>query len=237
MKKVFLLALLSCVFFSAKIQAQDFKAKSGAKNLELQMAPLGGTPLSINGLRFRYFLSDNSAFRVNFFVGYNKTTTVDSQADSSGSDPMIPELHTYESGLTFNLRPGYEMHFTGTDRLSPYAGAELDFGMATSKKVEESIEIDGTTINTITATTKGEKGYLRVGLNAVLGCDVYIVKSLYIGAEMGIGFQINKESIIKHESTAKGWNPNADGNRDEVQGKSFDFGPNVIGQFRIGYIF
>lgn len=236
MKKVFVLVLLVSVFFSAKIQAQDFKAKGGAKNLELQMAPLGGTPLSISGLRFRYFLSDNSAFRVNFFLGYNKKTTVDSQADTAGSTPLVPQLNTYESGLTFNLRPGYEMHFTGTDRLSPYCGAELDFGMATSKKVVESPEMDGSSVKVVTTTTKGEKGYLRLGLNAVLGCDVYIVKSLYIGAEMGIGFQFNKESTITHESTIKGWNKNSDG-PDEIQGKTIDFGPNVIGQFRIGYIF
>ena len=237
MKKVFVLVLLVSVLFSAKIQAQDFKPAAGAKNLELQMAPLGGTPLSINGIRFRTFLSDKAAFRVNFFLGYNKKTSVDSQADSAGSVPMFPELHTYESGLTFNLRPGYEMHFSGTDRISPYVGGELDFGMATSKKVVESVEMDGTTVNTITSTTKGEKGYLRVGLNAVFGCDVYIVKSLYIGAEMGFGFQLNKDATIKHESEAKGWNPNADGNRDEVQGKTINIGPNVIGQFRIGYIF
>lgn len=226
MKKVFILVALVCAAFVSN--AQDFKAKGGAKNLELQLAPLGGSPISISGIRYRQFLSDNSAFRVNLFAGYHKESEITQQANS---DAKKVELVDANSNFTLNIRPGYEMHMAGTERLAPYFGAELDFAMMTSKEVKETQH--ATEEKKITTTTTGTDGSIRFGLNAVMGCDFYVVKNLYLGAEFGFGFSMNSKSDIKVDSDAEGFKA-----PDPVkQGSSFDLGPNVIGQFRLGYIF
>ena len=232
MKKLGILFMFVCGAFV--VNAQDFKPQGGAKNLELQFAPLGGSPISISGIRYRQFLSANSAFRVNFFVGYHNEVTNLDTARTVGITG--PELKDSKSSMTFNLRPGYEMHLAGTERLSPYFGGELDFAIKTSKEVDQVAEMNsgGTAFEMKERVTKGKNGSLRFGLNAVMGCDLYLVKNLYLGAEMGFGFSMEKPSDVKFSSNETG----APSVPDSPQkGSTFDIGPNVIGQLRIGYIF
>ena len=46
---------------------------------------------------------------------------------SVGDDPVSPHAHMYANSTTFGIAPGYEMHFDGTDNLSPYFGVEAYF--------------------------------------------------------------------------------------------------------------
>ena len=126
MKKILIIALLSIGISSAFAQ-DSFKPADGAKNIELQFAPLGGSPISISGLRLRMF-NGNSAIRANIFVGYNKKSTIASAKGDTGKT----DLTTSNSSFEIGIRPGYEIHMAGTKNLSPYVGAEIDFGMKSS---------------------------------------------------------------------------------------------------------
>lgn len=261
MKKTLLLLSSIAVLSSASAQEAVFKQEAKNKNLELQFSPLGGTPLSIGGLKFRYFTSEKSAIRVNLFVGSSSKTDITQQdsASTTSGVPSLNELKDKKSSLEFSIRPGFEKHFAGTDRLSPYMGVELAFGMKTSSETNESeaayvIGNTTPTTNTVyTKTTKGKDGYISFGGNLLAGFDWYFSKKVYMGAELGFGVAFKTMSTISvTDENAAAFNQNQIDNanalgvdppavykdpNDRKQGSTMNFGPTVNGQIRLGFLF
>ena len=232
MKKILLLAMCAGLF-SATTEAQVLKQESGDKNLEVNFTPLGGSPISIGGIKFRKFSSATSAFRLNVFLGSNSKKDITQQEDAPNYDA---ELTTKTSGMNISIRPGIEKHMAGTDRLSPYCGAEIAITLNTSKEVKEGQnQATPTDITINKTTTKGKDGYIAFGLNLLAGVDYYIAKSLYMGAEIGFGFNMQNDSKIKVEYSGfptATTNPN-----DAKQGSNFQFGPTFISAIRLGWLF
>jgi len=178
------------------------KQQGGEKNLEVQFAPLGGSPIGIDGIRLRLFNSDGTgAIRVRLGLGGTNDVTVRQQAyetpNAGGTMTTVPELYDTEKTFNFSIRPGYEMHFEGTDRLSPYVGAELMFGMGSetlTKEFQDGINDteDNDPAKWATWEAERKRGTTTFGLNAVAGFDFYFVDNLYLGAEIGFGFQNKK---------------------------------------------
>lgn len=174
------------------------KQTGGEKNIEVQFSPLGGSPISTNGIRFRMFNSESSAIRVGFGLGGSTVTTVNSQPNefTGATTVALDALYDYERSFNFNIRPGYEIHFDGTDRLSPYVGVELMFGIGRNSIEREffggntqgqvdNAEVQNFAVYTLTRT----EGSTMLGLGALAGVDYYIADNLYLGAEIGFGFQ------------------------------------------------
>ncbi len=223
-KTLFSIAILVA---SATVNAQDFKQSAGMKNLELQFTPLGGTPLGISGLRYRQFTSNTMAIRANVFLGYMSKSTITQDANTAdGANDK--ELKDSESSFEFNLRPGFESHFEGTDRLSPYVGAELDLNFrrtsAVSQEQNEDDDIEET-------TTTNEDGSFRFGLNGLAGFDYYFSKHLYFGAELGFG--LSYTSPFKTVTKAGSVSIESKEGKDAM----LNFGPNVNSAIRIGFLF
>ncbi len=206
MKKIiFVLAIALIAGTTANAQKQQ----GGEKNFEVQFSPLGGSPVGINGLRLRMFNSESSAIRIGFGIGGSNATTVNrQQVTTSGSDGkkvVLPELYDMDKSFNFSIRPGYEMHFAGTDRLSPYVGGEIIFAIGSQTLTREF-----NNANNADDTTKPEKyvtwemsrkmGTTTFGLNAVAGVDFYFADNIYLGAEIGFGFQSMKYKDL--ETTA-----------------------------------
>ena len=182
----------------AGANAQKFQG--GEKNLEVTFSPLSANPIGIDGIRFRMFNSESSAIRVGFNISGAKTTEVMSQSAPSALNATvtIPELYSTDKSFGFSLRPGYEKHFAGTDRLSPYVGAELIFAMNNTKYTEEyhsgnSATTVGEPANWSTWTIERKDGTTTFGLNAVAGADFYFADNFYLGVELGMGFQSVKQ--------------------------------------------
>lgn len=237
MKKVWILALAALAVSYTNAQdvttTQDvatvdsFKPVAGQTTLEVQFAPLGGTPISIGGIRARSFSTATSAFRLNAFVGYTSTSTI-TQDENSEIDAL--KLKDTESSFTIALAPGIEQHFAGTSRLSPYVGAELPLAWNTSADKTERQD-DETTVN----SSKTKNGYFEIGLNAVAGVDFYFTKNLYLGTEFGFGLQYHKDSKTKgsdSDSEVEVGDPVGKGTSS-----SFTLAPNVNGQIRLGFVF
>ena len=222
-KLLFSLALLATTSF---VNAQEFKQMEGEKNLELQFTPLGGTPLGISGLRFRYFTSNTMAIRANVFVGYNNTSTITQDANTTNG-ANDKELKNSESSFTFNLRPGFESHFEGTDRLSPYVGAELDLNFKRTSSVSQS-QPDNDIVET---TSTNKEGAFRFGLNGLAGFDYYFAKHLYFGAELGLGLSYTSPFTTVTKSGSVSVESNE--NKDAI----FNFGPIVNSAIRLGFLF
>ena len=249
MKKIALLALGACMFLGT---AQAQKQTGGEKNLQVLFAPLGGTPISLNGggISFRKFNSTGtSAFRVNLFLGLSNTKSVSTQPVDTGTfanGGAVPEGDVKKSSFTIGIRPGYEKHFAGTERLSPYIGAELAFTLVTVKTDSDYVVPNGnntttsTGYNVLTGTTKGSGASTTFGLNLIAGFDYYFAKSLSIGAEFGWGFQTTSMPDIEHSTIGQNTTSGAAEIQDQAvkkQGSSMSIGPNVLGQLKLSWLF
>ncbi|MCH2197261.1 MAG: hypothetical protein MK081_00635 [Flavobacteriales bacterium] len=254
MKKVvfFIAAALLCLAGTNEVQAQ--KQIGGDKNVEFQFSPLGGNPIGINGIRLRLFNSESSAIRVNVFVGSSTDKTVNTEEGAiSTEDPVSPILFDYARMFDLTIRPGYEMHFDGTDRLSPYVGAEIDFGIGNVSSESEfwgpnDIDDAGELEQYIVWTETQKQSYTRFGLNLLCGFDFYFADNVYLGAEMGFGFSNTSwadEELEVSDQVAYNLLNGNDSDEDlpaagagdlSDQSNSFAVGPNVNGQIRLGFL-
>ena len=235
MKTTLIAIALSTLAFAATAQDMgvatgqntdlEFKPGAGAKNLEFQFAPLGGSPLGISGIRFRHFSSPLSAVRANVFLGVSSTSKVTQDEDS---DIEAKELNDYKTTFDIGIRPGIERHFAGTRRLSPYIGAELDLFYRYTRETSE-VQV-GSDVKESFKT--GDGGFFRVGANAVAGFDFYVAQHLYLGAELGFGIAYKRASTIVTENSA--------GDKIETRTdaeNAINLAPNVVTAIRLGYIF
>jgi hypothetical protein len=247
MKKSFF-ALMLVAAASATAQNSNKKTKTvsaykpHAGTVTAEFGLSGGllnTNVNLNNnaglLRFRYFVNDDLAVRIGFGVS-SKSTTDNYYGGSNNSQAGSRERKN--SGITFNL--GLEKHLTGTERLSTYVGADLIVALnGASEKWDNSNgtgyvqglsrEIKG--FNTVNGGTNAATGF---GLRLVAGGEYYIVKNVYLGAELGFGFVSSKFKDIT-DKTTNGAITTA--NDRKSPGKDFEISPSVITGVRIGFQF
>lgn len=221
-KKVLLVAVIAAgIFTTNELNAQDFKPSGGEKNIEVNFTPLGNAPISISNLRFRYFASSDMAYRLGFSVSSSSETGI----TLAGTDNDV-ELEDKDSEFAVTLNPGIEKHFEGTDRLSPYVGAELNFTMINEKQTQEVLNDDGDGVGGENETTDGSTLF---GLNLVLGADWYFSEHIYMGTEVGFGFA---STSYKDTEATSGSTTTTTPN-----GSDFNFGPTFNSAIRLGFLF
>lgn len=207
MKKTLLVAALA--FASSFAFAQ--KPASGDLTAEINLSIITGI-LPINftlpkdpdpklatvpaELRFRYFLSDKGAVRLR--LGLGSSTDKSSIYNAAGTELSDK---TVTSGFGLLFAPGYEMHLEGTDKLSPYFGAELGIMMAgsTTTKVTNAPVKSPTSGTMVLGASYDEKtgSTTAIKLSVFMGADYYFTESLYLGGEFGLG-------LFSSVSTAEG---------------------------------
>lgn len=232
MKKLALLfVLLMGVVLVADAQ---FKPEGGEKNLEVNFSPLGGSNVSIPGagIKFRSFSSPTSALRLGVFLGMESSSEITQDEDP---DIDTAELTDKSSSFSINIQPGIEKHMAGTSRLSPYMGAYVNIGYMSTTDVSEA-QWGPETGNVGTTTDKS--GALNLGLNAVAGFDWYFAEDVYLGTEFGFGLGYSTD--LTNSSETEGFEPDEVNDSTEStvgNTNSFQIGPNVVGQLRLGWLF
>lgn len=211
--KYHILSGLILVTLTATSQVDSTK-KPVRKNIsaEVTFSPLSNNPINLPYLRLRGFLNNRQAIRLGI--------TVSGRADNQEPD-------TQAKTFSYNLRPGYEFHFKGTRHVSPYVGAELDYAKRKSK-------FSAQTPNpvTITGATNGngeEQSFVRFGGGITAGLDVYLIKKLYIGLELGYGLSQTKFSDIEVKQV--------NGTAVFTGYKTTSFGATVNRTIRLGFFF
>jgi hypothetical protein len=207
------------------------KQTGGEKNLEVMFAPLGGNPISMNGIRLRLFNSESTAIRIGLFIGGNSTETITQDADN---DIDALELIDTDKEFNLSLRPGFEKHFAGTDRLSPYIGGELLIGINnTTTETMTQYDDDG---DPASYTTISKGGSSTFGLNLVAGTDFYFADNIYLGAEIGFGFSRTKDK--ENETSYVDAPDGFDDATSTVDNQTMvAWGPNFQGTIRLGWLF
>ena len=228
MKKVLIIAA-AALFIGSTASAQDvMKQTGGEQNLEFLFSPLGGSPIGINGIKYRKFTSATTAYRATVFLGFGSTTTKTLGGGSTGEDELLATKSNYD----ISIRPGLEFHFLGTDRLSPYYGGEALVGYGGKAQKDDRVYGADNTIKNVKTSSQSS---LTLGVNAFAGMDFYFADNIYLGAELGFGLAYTVDLEKKLESI----NPvNGDITSGNAPGgNSFNLGPNVVGAIRLGFLF
>src|SRR3954468_10000195 len=110
MKKILLLAFCASLFVGTTTNAQNLKQSGNERNLQVLFAPLGGSPISIDGISYRKFnATGNRAWRLNLFIGLTNETKVVGQEDTSAhvgtGTTTKPEQDKKTTGLAFSIKP------------------------------------------------------------------------------------------------------------------------------------
>jgi hypothetical protein len=235
MKKTLLLAAFALAGSIAFAQKPSAGNKTAEVNLNFQTGAAAVNYDLPAELRLRYFLTDNSAFRVRFGLG----STTDKTSVKSGTSDVVSDV-TVKSGLGLTLTPGYEMHFEGTSKLSPYAGAQLgiSLGGKASTEATNSASSTPTPLSIVDGasykSTAGSVFGLSLGL--MMGADYYIADGVFIGAEFGLGL-FSMSSTGEGETTIKASSTAAAATAKTQKSSASDLFGVTTGGVRLGFVF
>lgn len=220
MLKKFIIAAAFTVVAGFSASAQDATATGGIKPTtgeitgEVQLSITGGSTISLNQLRGRYFLSPTTAFRASF--------ALDAYSDTNDDENRTSTLVV--------LAPGIEKHFAGTERLSPYVGAELRLSKFFVDYDSDNLEVKGGWPNNFNGNVN-ERNYFGVGLGVVAGADYYFAKHVYLGVEFGYGLNYLTYGEVE-VNPANGNDYTIDSDRSTLR-----LGSSVNGGLRLGFVF
>lgn len=220
-KLLFTIAMIMCV---TAINAQDsLKPVSGDITLELDFTPFGSYPINVSFIKGRYFIADDLAVRAgfNFDIKYNN------------AEPNEGVDEWKQSSILFGIYPGVEKHFGNMKRVSPYVGGVI--GIAVKSSTESYIDKSGSSeVETkyVGAWSDGsQRGFFVLDFNLVSGVDVYVVKKLYLGVEMGMEIRRFAFQEVTKEVTG------ADSQIISTKSNSLHLGINFNSAIRLGYAF
>lgn len=236
MKKIVLTAAVFALTLSTAF-SQDFKPKEKeiAVGIAFDSPFSSGKPFSlINGLTGRYFYKTDLAFRGSLNISSNSSSKTDYAVIKEASTATQTKNN---SNFNLDLFLGAEKHFSGTDRLDPYVGADILIGLEkTSSDTERLFEKDA---------WQGELSSTRTntsfGLRLVVGADYYVLPKVYIGTEFGLSYRNTSngdETVINQVLVDK----KASELKTVTSGDSFGSGSSIItdmttASFRLGFRF
>lgn len=210
--------MLMCSNF---LSAQEFKPVAGDLSTEVNFSPFSSNPVQLDHLKIRKFLTDKNVVSIGLKLDFDR----DEGTETDG----FTEVDYTKKAFELNSRLGFERHFEGTKRLSPYAGIELELAY---KSASADFEAQGTTyrIDGAWDTDGTERRFTRMSANLIIGADFYFMKRAYLGVELGYGytFQDFQKYRAKYEYFPA----------DEYPGKvSYDLGHHVQNSIRLGFNF
>jgi hypothetical protein len=162
---------------------ESFKPKKGSIALEA-----GFSPFAVDGnniylqqgqIRAVYTVSEKIGIRLG--LGFNTV----SASDDNGQVGDAWQSETKNSSA-ISFSPGLVYSLSGTEKLTPYFGAELVFATSSNTSITEGrnsktiVRNDGEIFNTI-------------GVGVFSGFNYYFAKNLYAGVELGI--EIDNRSL------------------------------------------
>lgn len=217
MRKVKLLLAAICV--AATSFAQN---EAGTFGVEINFDPFGANGngvFSTDGLKVRYFVSEDVAIRGSLGFAFAPTTEFVYDADD--------ELYSTAKSSTFSFgfAPGFEYYVVNTEKTGVYIGAELGFSIGKTRLSVDYEDKDMSDYNSVTKV--GKFGF---GAGIFTGVNYNITKNLYVGAELGLSYATLKDlpaSITEGDETVE--------TKDYTSSSSIGFMVNP--SFRFGWNF
>ncbi|MCR8911769.1 outer membrane beta-barrel protein [Barnesiella sp. ET7] len=182
MKKIFLAAALAALVLTSVNAQEKYKPDAMTVSTELSYSPGGATDggfsLPEYGAKVRLHLNEKMAVRLK--LGLNTSSQKTTDFTPNGTNDDIETYHRNTQTI-FSIMPGFEYHFTKYERISPYVGGEIGLLSSTTKETTSSSISENKTII--------KNPGLGFGINVFTGVDVYLCKGLYLGFELGLGYE------------------------------------------------
>ena len=182
------------------------------------------------GLRVRYAITDKWVVRTTLGLDFGHNSDKRDLSDDNNPNSIKSGSTTSKNNYTnFSILPGIEYHFGKWERMSIYVGGELLFGINATKstydynstifnynydgtlytKVEEKFDLTAKNCDYYVSSwgdvlLNSPNGHMAFGINAFTGIDFYVYKGLYLGAELGLGYDFRTSLKGKIEGTYKG---------------------------------
>lgn len=224
MKKTLFLVVAATLIAAGNTFAQ-YKPTAGSLSTEIQFNPFDqdGHTFKLDGLKLRYFITDNDALRLKlgFSLGHNNLVYEDQSPEENMDMKWWKKDETNSTTGNISLNLGYERHFNVSKRISVYVGASIGFDRHFVSAEQEGSEVRRTTYGTwevirtsysmeytngyFEVTESGvrdiqDRAYWAIDADLFTGIDFYVYKGLYVGAELGL----NIHSIKYSEMSFKG---------------------------------
>ncbi|WP_297177994.1 BT1926 family outer membrane beta-barrel protein [uncultured Porphyromonas sp.] len=198
MKKILMVAALAATSIVAAQAQSEFKPKAGDVTTDVSLFANGlfanptalykGNVASgvssnkfdlstVGVLKGRYFFQDDLALRLS--LGLSSPSVKSTLEETNHS------LENKYRATTLYFGLGVEKHFTGTDRLSPYVGAELHVGSYTTNAESNDTRTVGTIVTKTNQQIKAAPGF-TFGGGLFMGADYYIAPKVFLGLEAGL---------------------------------------------------
>ena len=239
MKKLFLAAALMVATISPVMAEDDFTTETGDFAIALEFNPFSdnfntfrmGDNFKVPALRGRYFFNDNTAFRIGLGLDMdnNKTTPNEENED------------VWDKGSvgSFAISIGLEKHFMQKGRLDLYYGADLGYVHKWACKTEQRMYNDKVFETKYHNEYGSDRAENVVGLNIITGLNFNVYKGLYVGTELGIGFNYsNKPATYTQGGYDDNNNWSTSVESDKInKANGFNLGTFVKPALRIGWKF
>ncbi|MCX6257881.1 MAG: BT1926 family outer membrane beta-barrel protein [Bacteroidia bacterium] len=218
MKKIFILFVFVFNYFC--FFGQNDKPGLKLFSTEVEFRPFSSDPVGLTYFKGRFFKSDNFAYR----AGLNIYMQL---ANSKPINNLGKNDKDFKSTFLIGIYPGFEKHIGQYEHFSPYYG--FDLGLAMKISGEKYTSNSGVVTETTGAWIgNSEQAYYVLGLNYVMGADYYFTKNLFLGIEIGLGFNYYINSKVKESVT---------GQEDQTldnQSSTLTFGLNYSPFIRLG---
>jgi hypothetical protein len=237
--------------------------------IELDFNPFSSDGVfSFDNLQTKYWINHQTALRLGLQFDYNNnSTTEDDYKSDEDYKPTISEksfLLGFKPGIEFRILPnsrispywGFEFSYINKSSSSEYVEYDRDYDYDIRdyvyNKVETNVEgawigyetgsytINGSTYPYTYSSYSNERAYNSYGLNLLFGTDVFILKNIYMGFEIGLGYEMLKYKQIKLEINDSGeTDPDAieDNKATYPSSKTSDFGFYYNNSIRLGVYF
>lgn len=157
----YILSIVCFWLFITPALSDEISRNSGDKSLNFSFSDFAVEEYKI-GIGGKYWTSTEIAFTASINFQNNESKT-----ESSSGTPANSDTEARYYGLSI----GIEKHFTSSTKLSPYIGGEAYY-----------LESDADISNNINASAS------EWGINALLGAEYAINKSLAFAAEYSLGY-------------------------------------------------
>ena len=185
---------------------------------------------TVGVLKGRYFFQDDLALRL--------TLGLSSPSVKSTLEETNHSLENKYRATTLYFGLGVEKHFTGTDRLSPYVGAELHVGSYTTNAESNDTRTVGTIVTKTNQQIKAAPGF-TFGGGLFMGADYYIAPKVFLGLEAGLNidaYSLGKTTnITTINVTGQPTQTTDNSGKTKLSGSSMNTDLQV--GFKIGFVF
>lgn len=239
MKKFILSAAVMATVFMPAVADDTTTNETGDFAIELEFNPFSdnfetfrlGNENKVPALRGRYFLNDNTAVRLG--LGLNM--------DNNKTTPNEENKDRWDKGAlgSFTISLGLEQHFYQNGRIDLYYGADLGYAYKWASTNTQNVANDEVHEIKYHNQNGSNRAESVVGLNILTGINFTVYKGLYIGTELGLGFNYSMKPGIYTEGGYDDhgkWNSSLESDKtDKTNG--FNLGTFIKPGLRIGWKF